>query len=63
MLVPPESGDDGCTNGAMRLVNSSIEYEGRVEVCVGGLWGTVCGVDSRDASVICTTLGYDGGIF
>ena len=59
--VPPESGDDGCNNGAVRLVNSTIEHEGRVEVCADGVWGTVCGVDSNDAYVICTTLGYCGG--
>ena len=61
MHVLPESGDDGCTNGAVRLVNSTIEHEGRVEVCADGVWGTVCDLDSNDASVICTTLGYCGG--
>ena len=61
-MLPTESGDDGCTEGAVRLVNSTIEYEGRVEVCADGVWGTVCGVDSRVASVICTTLGYGGGV-
>ena len=31
------------------------EYSGRVEVCVGGAWGTVCssGVTSKDAELIC----------
>ena len=33
---------------------------GRVEVCVGGSWGTFCGVNAtnRDASVICRQVGY-----
>ena len=61
ILIPLDSGYDGCTNGAVRLVNSTIEHEGRVEVCADGMWGTVCGVDIRDASVICNTLGYGGG--
>ena len=46
----------------MRLVNSTIEYEGRVEVCVDGVWGTVCDVDAPDANALCNVAGYAGGI-
>ena len=33
---------------------------GRVEVCVGGSWGTFCltNATNRDASVICRQVGY-----
>ena len=45
----------------MRLVDGDNynAAEGRVEYCVGGLWGTVCDHhwDIHDAKVICRQLG------
>ena len=50
-----------CEHGDLRLVGGETEYEGRVEVCVYGVWGTVCGTyrDRPEAEVICGQLGID----
>ena len=49
-----------CTNGTVRLVDGPVESTGRVEICINGLWGTVCNSywDNNDAMVVCSQLGY-----
>ena len=51
---------ENCTNGDVRLVGGSDDYEGNVQVCSSGKWGYVCDTnwDSNDATVVCKQLGY-----
>ena len=50
----------GCTNGDVRLINGNTHNEGRVEVCYGGVWGTIASFQwtDQDAKVVCSQLGH-----
>ena len=49
-----------CPEGALRLAGP-IDQEGRLEVCVSGVWGSICNDNFAavtDGHVICSELGY-----
>ena len=52
-----------CTDYDVQLVNGSTANEGKVLICINGVWGTLCDdyINNVDAGVICTQLGYRGG--
>ena len=49
-----------CKTGNIRLVEGTKGYEGRLEVCINQVWGTVCSLswDSTEIKVACRQLGY-----
>ena len=50
-----------CEDGEVRLVDGTHHTNGRVEICIIGIWSSVCSDshwDVVDASVVCTQLGF-----
>ena len=54
------SDPGNCKEGSIRVVDGIIEQEGRVEVCVNQVWGSVCddGWDKTDAHIVCQQMGH-----
>ena len=59
------SPSDNCNSGDIRLVDQTTELlptgAGRVEMCIKGNWGTICGQDwgQEEAVVVCNQLGLN----
>ena len=53
-----------CETGEVRLVGGEVAntYSGIVEVCVKGVWGTICDLQGdwglENAAVVCRQLGF-----
>ncbi len=55
----PSSEQESCSvDGDIRLFGGPNEFEGRLEVCIEGVWSRWCGsgVITREASVVCRQL-------
>lgn len=52
--------DNSCSPGLVRLAGGNSSREGRVEMCIGNVWGTICdfGWNEADARVVCGQLGF-----
>ena len=49
-----------CTTGLIRLIAEPNTHKGLVEICMDGVWGSICSRywDDDDARVACHQLGY-----
>ena len=62
LFTDPLPGETPCDTGEVRLVGGVTKSSsGRVEVCVGGVWGTVCNLlgewGPENTAVVCDQLG------
>lgn len=50
----------GCATGDIQLTGFTNPWHGRVDICVDGVWGSVCesGFGVAEAAVVCRQLGY-----
>ena len=59
---PGEAPEPECAEGDVRLVGGLSSSNGRVEVCHGGVWGSVClhDWDDHETRVVCNQIGVNG---
>ena len=51
---------ESCIDGSVKLSGSSIKYAGCVEICIKGIWTTLCNEswDFEDAQIVFKELRY-----
>ena len=56
--VSVRCSDSVCTNGDVRLADGDSQYAGRLEICLNGIWGSVCDdlFSNNGAQVACKSL-------
>ena len=49
-----------CDDNDLRLVDGTENWNGRLEICKGGVWGAICEekFEDIDAAVACKQLGF-----
>ena len=59
-LYPGALAESECEDGDIRLAGGPNEMGGRVEICDGGVWGSVCNQEfgEEEANVVCKELGF-----
>ena len=64
LLLNADEGFSCAREGELRLTGGRYSGEGRLELCSGGVWGTVCNKnwDVTDASIACADLNFGGKI-
>ena len=53
-----------CTDYDIQLVGGASPNEGKVLMCLNGVWGTLCDetFSKTDAQIVCYDAGYSGGM-
>ena len=53
-----------CTDYDTQLVGGASPNEGKVLMCLNGVWGTLCDetFSKTDAQIVCYDAGYSGGM-
>ena len=64
LLIDSNIPNSNCTDYDVQLVDGPSLNEGRLLMCINGVWGTFCnsGINYNDVKVICLELGYQIGL-